>query len=230
MALTKEFEYDCEVRGPYKAVQVRKATIVKDDGTEISRTYDRHTLQCRTKTGLTYNEDGTVDNAGGATPTSLARMPAYRRCATPCGRLRSNLLMRHLRTARRYRCADGNVIDDVLERPLDAGDRASVLGVSVVIGEVKRIDILLNRTREDYATRSELKEDMQQVLQALHRVEDKLTECWGATDVEILTVFVLYVFLMAARSQTRLYSTTFMNARFAKVIHSQGGKICVLPT
>ena len=28
MALTKEFEYDCEVRGPYKSVQVRKATII----------------------------------------------------------------------------------------------------------------------------------------------------------------------------------------------------------
>jgi len=51
MALTKEFEYDCEVRGPYKAVQVRKATIVKDDGDEISRTYHRHVLQCRTKSG-----------------------------------------------------------------------------------------------------------------------------------------------------------------------------------
>ena len=50
MSLTKEFEYDCEVRGPYKAVQVRVATIVKDGGNEISRTYHRHVLQCRTKT------------------------------------------------------------------------------------------------------------------------------------------------------------------------------------
>ena len=32
MSLTKEFEYDCEVRGPHKNVQVRKATIVKDGG------------------------------------------------------------------------------------------------------------------------------------------------------------------------------------------------------
>ena len=66
MALTKEFEYDCEVRGPYKAVQVRVATIVKDDGDEISRTYHRHVLQCRTKTGDTWGdtdisgEDATV--------------------------------------------------------------------------------------------------------------------------------------------------------------------------
>lgn len=56
MALTKEFEYDCEVRGPYKAVQVRKATIVKDDGTEISRTYHRHVLHPRTKTDGTWGD------------------------------------------------------------------------------------------------------------------------------------------------------------------------------
>jgi hypothetical protein len=56
MALTKEFEYDCEVRGPYKAVQVRKSTIIKDDGEEISRTYHRHVLQCRTKTGNAWGD------------------------------------------------------------------------------------------------------------------------------------------------------------------------------
>lgn len=56
MALTKEFEYDCEVRGPYKAVQVRMATVIKDDGEEISRTYHRHVLQCRTKTDGTWGD------------------------------------------------------------------------------------------------------------------------------------------------------------------------------
>ena len=40
--------------------------------------------------------------------------------------------------------------------------------------EVKRIDILLNRTREDYITRREMRDDMKQVVDALHRVEDKL--------------------------------------------------------
>ena len=40
--------------------------------------------------------------------------------------------------------------------------------------EVKRIDILLNRTREDYATRAELKDEMQHLMDALHRLEDKL--------------------------------------------------------
>lgn len=56
MALTETFEYDCEVRGPYKAVQVRKARIIMDDGTEISRTYHRHALQCRTKTDGTWGD------------------------------------------------------------------------------------------------------------------------------------------------------------------------------
>ena len=56
MALTKEFEYDCEVRGPYKAVQVRKATIIKDDGEEISRNYHRHVLHPRTKSGDTWGD------------------------------------------------------------------------------------------------------------------------------------------------------------------------------
>jgi len=56
MALTKEFEYDCEVRGEHKNVQVRMATIVKDDGEEISRTYHRHVLHCRTKAGDTWGD------------------------------------------------------------------------------------------------------------------------------------------------------------------------------
>ena len=43
-----------------------------------------------------------------------------------------------------------------------------------MFAEVKRIQILLNRTREEYATRIELRDDMQQVMAALHRVEDKL--------------------------------------------------------
>ena len=40
--------------------------------------------------------------------------------------------------------------------------------------ETKRLAILLNKTREDYATRMELRDDMNKVMDALHRVEDKL--------------------------------------------------------
>ena len=43
-----------------------------------------------------------------------------------------------------------------------------------LMGEVKRIDILLNSTREDYYTKQELREDMRMVTDALHRLEDKL--------------------------------------------------------
>ena len=65
MALTEETAQDkIEVVGDYKAVQVRTATVIKRDGTEISRSFHRHVLHPRTLTGKTYKEDGTVDNAG----------------------------------------------------------------------------------------------------------------------------------------------------------------------
>lgn len=40
--------------------------------------------------------------------------------------------------------------------------------------EVKRIQILLNQTRETYARRDDVREDMGQVMQHLNRIEDKL--------------------------------------------------------
>ena len=43
-----------------------------------------------------------------------------------------------------------------------------------MFAEVKRLQILLNKTREDYATKVELRDDMRQVMEALHRLEDKL--------------------------------------------------------
>ena len=45
--------------------------------------------------------------------------------------------------------------------------------------EQKRLNILLNKTREEYATKSELRDDMRQVMDALHRVEDKLDKVLG---------------------------------------------------
>ena len=45
MALTESIEYDkIEVVGTYKAVQIRKATVIKKDGTELTRTYHRYVL------------------------------------------------------------------------------------------------------------------------------------------------------------------------------------------
>tara|TARA_R110002110_G_scaffold45374_1_gene138413 strand:- start:4194 stop:4421 length:228 start_codon:yes stop_codon:yes gene_type:complete len=43
-----------------------------------------------------------------------------------------------------------------------------------MFAEIKRLQILLNKTREDYATKAELRDDMRRVMEALHRVEDKL--------------------------------------------------------
>ncbi len=43
-----------------------------------------------------------------------------------------------------------------------------------LVQEVKRIDILLNKTREEYVTRKEMRDDLSQVMDALHRLEDKL--------------------------------------------------------
>ena len=45
MALTESIEYDkIEIVGPYKTVQVRKATVIKKDGVELSRSFHRHIL------------------------------------------------------------------------------------------------------------------------------------------------------------------------------------------
>ena len=55
MALTEEAVEDkIEVVGDYKNVQVRTATVIKRDGTEISRSFHRHALTCSTKTDDTW--------------------------------------------------------------------------------------------------------------------------------------------------------------------------------
>jgi len=51
--------------------------------------------------------------------------------------------------------------------------------VSGVVREQKRIDILLNRTREDYATKGELRDDRQNVMDALNRLDAKLDKLMG---------------------------------------------------
>ena len=45
MALTKEVKVDkIEIVGDYKHVQVRTATVVSEDGVELSRSYHRHVV------------------------------------------------------------------------------------------------------------------------------------------------------------------------------------------
>ena len=46
MALSESTEYDkIEVVGEHKLVQVRKATVIKKDGNEISRSFHRYVLE-----------------------------------------------------------------------------------------------------------------------------------------------------------------------------------------
>jgi len=47
MAITKAIIEDkIEIVGDYKTVQVRTATVIKEDGEELSRSFHRHVLQC----------------------------------------------------------------------------------------------------------------------------------------------------------------------------------------
>ena len=59
MALTETIEYDkIEVVGQYKAVQVRKATVIKKDGKELTRSFERFVLN----PGTLDESDNLVDN------------------------------------------------------------------------------------------------------------------------------------------------------------------------
>ena len=58
MAITKTTEIaKAEVVGEYKIVQVATDTVIKEDGTEISRSRHRHSLTC----GSLNNSDALVD-------------------------------------------------------------------------------------------------------------------------------------------------------------------------
>ena len=71
MALAESIEYDkIEVVGQYKAVQVRKATVIKKDGNELTRSFERFVLEPGTLDAdnlvdnpLTKEPDGTTDIA-----------------------------------------------------------------------------------------------------------------------------------------------------------------------
>ena len=59
MALEEVIEYDkIEVVGMYKHVQVRKASVVKKDGTELARSFTRYVLD----PGTLDCDDNLVDN------------------------------------------------------------------------------------------------------------------------------------------------------------------------
>ena len=59
MALEETIEYDkIEVVGQYKHVQVRKASVVKKDGAELARSFNRYVLD----PGTLDSDDNLVDN------------------------------------------------------------------------------------------------------------------------------------------------------------------------
>ena len=59
MALAESIEYDkIEVVGQYKAVQVRKATVIKKDDVELTRSFERFVLH----PGTLDASDNLVDN------------------------------------------------------------------------------------------------------------------------------------------------------------------------
>ena len=59
MALTETIEYDkIEIVGQYKAIQVRKASVIKKDGAELTRSFERFVLHPGTLDG----SDNLVDN------------------------------------------------------------------------------------------------------------------------------------------------------------------------
>ena len=65
MALTETIEYDkIEVVGQYKSVQVRKATVIKKDDVELTRSFERFVL-----------EPGTLDAADNLVDNPLDKEP-----------------------------------------------------------------------------------------------------------------------------------------------------------
>ena len=66
MALAESIEYDkIEVVGIYKAVQVRKATVIKKNGVELTRSFERYVLQA-----------GTLDASDNLVDTDISSEPA----------------------------------------------------------------------------------------------------------------------------------------------------------
>ena len=65
MALSESIEYDkIEVVGPCKQVQVRKATVIKKDGVELTRSFNRFVL-----------DPGTLDESDNLVENPLTKEP-----------------------------------------------------------------------------------------------------------------------------------------------------------
>ena len=66
MALSESIEYDkIEIVSTYKIVQVRKATVIKKDDVELTRAFNRYSLQA-----------GTLDASDNLVDTDISGEPA----------------------------------------------------------------------------------------------------------------------------------------------------------
>ena len=75
MALTKTVEYDkIEIVGEHKHIQCRQATIVKEDGVELSRSYHRHVLH-PSSCVADRDSDGVKDGTYTHTDTDISGEP-----------------------------------------------------------------------------------------------------------------------------------------------------------
>ena len=72
MALSESIEYDkIEIVGQYKHVQVRKATVIKKDGKELTRSFERFVLN----PGTLDTSDNLVDNPLTKEPDGVTDIP-----------------------------------------------------------------------------------------------------------------------------------------------------------
>ena len=72
MALTESIEYDkIEIVSKYKHVQVRKASVVKKDGKEIARSFERYVLDA----GTVDASNNFVDNPLSKEPDGVTNIP-----------------------------------------------------------------------------------------------------------------------------------------------------------
>ena len=72
MALTESIEYDkIEIVGEYKAVHVRKASVIKKDGVELTRSFIRYVLH----PGTLDTSDNLVDNPLTKEPDGVTDIP-----------------------------------------------------------------------------------------------------------------------------------------------------------
>ena len=72
MALEEVIEYDkIEVVGMYKHVQVRKASVVKKNGTELARSFTRYVLD----PGYIDSDDNLVENTLDKEPDGVTDIP-----------------------------------------------------------------------------------------------------------------------------------------------------------